>query len=284
MNTVALNAIQAAHPEIFARGRRQRRRLVVGAVVTLVYLIFGAWLFDITPARLFGSLGNVWIVIRSMVVWKNVASWDYASIFAGMLETYAMAFLGTLIASIMAFPFAFLGARNVITSVIPHHAARRFLDVMRGIDQLVWALMFVRAVGLGPLAGVLALIASTGGDLGKVYSETVEDADPKPMEGIRSTGANRAQEIRYGLLPQVMPVLLSQTLYMFESNVRSATILGVVGAGGIGLQLSERIRVQYWDQACFIIILIVISVTIIDFISGIIRRRFIGASSAAVRF
>lgn len=273
---IDLAAARLAHPAIFADAARRRRRRLAVLGIVLAYLAFAGWFFDITPDRLFGGLGNMWIVIRSMVIWKDPAGWDYASIFQGMLETVAMAFLGTLLAALLAFPFTFLAARNIVGAALPRHLARRFLDLMRGIDQLVWALVFVRAVGLGPLAGVLALIASSMGDLGKLYSESVEDADRKPIEGVRSTGASRAQELRFGLIPQVLPVLLSQTLYMFEHNVRSATVLGVVGAGGIGLQLSERIRVQYWDQACFIIILIVVAVSLIDMLSGFIRRRFIG--------
>ncbi|SNB78218.1 phosphonate transport system permease protein [Arboricoccus pini] len=276
-----LAAVLAAYPEVFKQAKLRRRQRTAILLVIAAYLLFAAWFFDITPYRLFGGLGNMGIVIRSMVVWKNVATWDYASLFQGMIETIAMAFLGTLLASLLAFPFTFLAARNIVKPVLPRHAARRFLDLMRGVDQLVWALVFVRAVGLGPLAGVLALIASSIGDLGKVYSESVEDIDQKPIEGVRSTGASRAQELRFGLLPQVLPVLLSQTLYMFEHNVRSATVLGIVGAGGIGLQLSERIRVQYWDQACFIIILIVVTVALIDLFAAFVRHRFIGKPVAA---
>jgi phosphonate transport system permease protein len=254
------------------------RKVIVRAAlaVTVAYVAFCIWYFEITFGRLFGGLGNMWIVLRQMVYWKGMASWDYAGIFEGLMQTLAMAFLGTLVGAVLALPFGFLGARNVMKVGLVRQLVRRLMDVLRGIDSLIWALIFVRAVGLGPLAGVLAIMVTDVGTFGKLYAEAVENTDRKPIEGVRSTGAGPLQELRFGALPQVLPVFLSQVLYLFESNTRSATILGVVGAGGIGLQLSERIRVQYWDQAAFIIVLVLITVAIIDTISRLIRERFIG--------
>jgi phosphonate transport system permease protein len=272
----AIATARSRCPAAFAPPGRQAFWWRAGLLATLVYVAFCIWYFDITLARLFGGLGNMWIVLRQMVVWKDMASWDYGGILNGLLETLAMAFLGTFVAAILALPFGFLGARTVVRFGLLRHLVRRFLDVLRGIDSLIWALVFVRAVGLGPLAGVLAIMVSDTGTLGKLYAEAVENLDSKPREGVRSTGAGPLQELRFGALPQVLPVFLSQVLYMFESNTRSATILGVVGAGGIGLQLSERIRVQYWDQAAFIILLVLVTVTVIDTLSRAIRERFIG--------
>jgi len=254
---------------------KQRRQLLVAGGV-LAYVAFCLVYFDVTFERLFGGLDKMLIVIRQMVIWKDFASWDFAGIFRGLLETLAMAFLGTLVAALLAVPIGFLGARNVVRFGPLRQVVRRVLDVLRGIDQLIWALVYVRAVGLGPLAGVLAIMTSDTGTIGKLYAEAVENIAKEPLEGVRASGAGPLQVYRFGALPQLMPVFLSLWLYMLESNTRSATILGVVGAGGIGLQLSERIRVQYWDQAAFIILVILVTVAIIDTLSRFIRERFIG--------
>jgi phosphonate transport system permease protein len=192
-----------------------------------------------------------------------------------ILETLAMAFIGTLAASLAAIPLGFLGAKNVIPSGAFHFGLRRLFDGIRGVDSLIWALVFVNVVGLGPFAGILAIAVSDTGTLAKLFAEAIENVDNRPIEGVRSSGANRIQIMRLGILPQVFPVLLSNSLYYFESNTRSATILGVVGAGGIGLQLSDRIRVNNWDEASFIICLILITVFLIDTLSKEIRIRFI---------
>jgi phosphonate transport system permease protein len=188
-----------------------------------------------------------------------------------------MAFLGTLFAALIALPFGFLGARNVVTSAIIHFSLRRVFDCLRGIDTLIWALVFVNVVGLGPFAGILAIIVSDHGTFAKLFAEAIENIDRKQVEGVRSTGASEIEVMRFGILPQVIPVILSQTLYYFESNTRSATILGIVGAGGIGLQLADRIRVNNWDEACLIIIMILITVSIIDHLSKLVRLRIIQA-------
>lgn len=268
--------LRARFPDVIDLDPRRLwlQRLVVAG--TLGYLVLCCWVFDITFARLFGGLDKMWIVIRSMVVWKDVATWDFAGIFQGLAETLGMAFLGTFVATLFAMVLGFVAARNVVPNRIVHHLVRRFLDLLRGVDTLIWALVFVRAVGLGPLAGVLSIMVSDTGTLSKLYSEAVENVDRRPIEGVRSTGASNLKLYRFGFLPLVLPVFLSTSLYWFESNTRSATILGIVGAGGIGMQLSERMKVQYWDQACFIILLILVTVMIIDVISKWIRMNLIG--------
>ena len=140
---------------------------------------------------------------------------------------------------------------------------------------LIWAIIYVRAFGLGPFAGLLSIFTADVGTLGKLFSEATDNADKKQIEGITATGSNKSSIIRYGLIPQIFPIFISQSLYFFESNTRSAVILGVVGAGGIGLQLTERMKAQYWDQTLFIIVLILIMVAIIDSISRAIRKRII---------
>ena len=271
-----IRAAAERFPDVFHKSARMvwgRRALVVA---TLGYFAFCIWAFDITVERLFGGLHKMGHVLYSMVFWKDFLSWDFSGILIGLGETVGMALLGTTIASLFAIALGFVAAKNVVPNRIVHHLVRRFLDLLRGVDTLIWALVFVRAVGLGPLAGVLSIIVSDTGTLSKLYSEAVENVDRKPIEGVRSTGASHMQRYRFGFLPQVMPVFLSMSLYWFESNTRSATILGIVGAGGIGMQLSERMKVQYWDQAAFIILLILITVAIIDTLSKWIRMRLIG--------
>uniref|UniRef100_UPI00135B6EDC phosphonate ABC transporter, permease protein PhnE n=1 Tax=Geminicoccus flavidas TaxID=2506407 RepID=UPI00135B6EDC len=251
-------------------------RLKTAAVsFCLLYGLFCLWLFDVTWQRLTAGLGRITVVLGQMLVWNDFWSWDFAGIFTGLGQSLAMAFLGTLLASLVALPLAFLAAQTVVRPALPRHLVRRLFDLLRGVDQLIWALVFVRALGLGPLPGLLAIFTSDVGTLGKLYSEALENVDRRQIEGVRATGASRLQIYRYGFLPQVFPVFLSQTLYFIESNTRSATVLGVVGAGGIGLQLSERMKVQYWDQAAFIILLILVTVAVVDQISARIRRRFI---------
>lgn len=268
--------IRNRFPTLFDDGLAARARRLAPWAIAFVYILFCFWLFDISLQKLVTGLDRMWIVVRQMVVWQGFWTWDFQSIFHGLLETLAMAFLGTVLASLLAVPLGFLAARNIVRFGFLRHTVRRFLDILRGVDQLIWALMYVRAMGLGPLAGVLAIATSDTGTLAKVYSEAIENVDKKQMEGVKATGASPLQLYRFGAIPQLMPVFLSLSLYWFESNTRSATILGIVGAGGIGLQLSERMRANLWDQAAFIILVILVTVAIIDTLSRIIRERFIG--------
>ncbi len=246
----------------------------LGAAAALAWVLALCVWFDITPGRIWRGASGLMVILRQMVPPSPGDQWQ--DILRGLAESVAMAFLGTLTAAVVAIPLGFLGARNVVVNALAHFSLRRVFDGFRGMDQLIWALAFVRAVGLGPLAGVLALFAAEVAVLAKLYAEAIENADPRQQEGIVAAGGSRLQAIRYGLLPQVLPVLFAQALYAFESNVRSASILGVVGAGGIGLQIAERIKVRYWDQVAFIIILILITVGVIDFLSSKVRRRLIG--------
>jgi phosphonate transport system permease protein len=209
-------------------------------------------------------------------------SWAQAMTYLHALgETLSIALLGTLGGALLAFPAALLAARNVVANRIIHFLARRSLDTVRGIDTLIWALIWVGVVGLGPFAGILALVCSDFGTFGKLFSEAIEAADKKPVEGIQAAGGNHLHGVRFGLLPQVIPILLSQLLYYFESNTRSATIIGIVGAGGIGLQLAEQIRVLEWQKVSFLILLILIAVSAIDWMSGRLRFAIIGRRTIA---
>ena len=268
-----IDAVRAAHPDVFPDRRSALIRWAPWALA-LAYLLWSLWFFEF--GKLFDSSDRVLRLLSSIVNWQDMATWNYGAIYSAILETVAMAFLGTFLASLGALAVGFLAAKNVVRLAAPRHAVRRVLDVFRGIDQLVWALVFVRAVGLGPLAGVLAIFISDLGTLSKLYSEAIENVDKKEIEGIRATGAGPLKLIRYGYIPQVAPVFLSQSLYFFESATRSATILGVVGAGGIGMIIIERFRATLYDQVAFVVLNVLIVVAIIDFLSGRLRGILIG--------
>ena len=196
------------------------------------------------------------IYVREMVVTLHIAVW------------------GTLLAVVAAVPMGLMCSSNVAPAWL-FQPMRRLMDACRAINEMVFAMLFIVAVGLGPFAGVLALAVHTMGTLAKLYSEAVEAIDPRPVEGIRATGAHKLVEIVYGVIPQVMPLWLSFTLYRFESNVRSASVVGMVGAGGVGVVLFEVIRGFQYAQTCAVLIILAVSVTLIDLASASLRNRFI---------
>ncbi|MEI6383489.1 MAG: phosphonate ABC transporter, permease protein PhnE [Betaproteobacteria bacterium] len=191
-----------------------------------------------------------------------------------MVVTLQIALWGTALAVVAAVPMGLLSASN-ISPVWVYQPVRRLMDACRSINEMVFAMLFIVAVGLGPFAGVLALFVHTTGTLSKLFSEAVEAIDPRPVEGIRATGAHKLAEIAYGVIPQVMPLWLSYSLYRFESNVRSASVVGMVGAGGIGVILFEVIRSFEYRQTCAVLIMLIVIVSIIDLMSSAIRKRFI---------
>jgi phosphonate transport system permease protein len=196
-------------------------------------------------------------------------------IYAGeMIVTVQIAIWGTVLAVIAAVPMGLASASNLAPPWV-YQPVRRLMDACRAINEMVFAMLFIVAVGLGPFAGVLALAVHTTGTLAKLFAEAVEAMDPRPVEGIRATGAHKLVEIAYGVLPQVMPLWLSFTLYRFESNVRSASVVGMVGAGGIGVVLYEAIRGFQYAQTCAVLLILVVCVTLIDLASAVLRQRFI---------
>lgn len=191
-----------------------------------------------------------------------------------MIITLHIALWGTVLAIIFAIPFGLMSADNIAPAWL-YQPVRRLMDASRAINEMVFAMLFVVAVGLGPFAGVMALFIHTTGVLAKLFSEAVEAIDPRPAEAVRATGANKLEEILYGVIPQVLPLWISYSLYRFEANVRSATVVGMVGAGGIGVILWESIRGFSFQQTCAVMIVIIICVVIIDLISQRLRKAFI---------
>ncbi|MFM7305124.1 MAG: phosphonate ABC transporter, permease protein PhnE [Alphaproteobacteria bacterium] len=242
----------------------------------LLLLIGGLWRMDASPERIFNGLTKLgWLVA---LMWPPSPGGVLPELLMSLLESLAMAFLGTVLAVVVALPLALLGAGNVIGNVLLRFSVRRLYDGLRGIDTLIWALIFVAAVGMGPFAGILALAVPDIGTLSKLFSEALESADRRQVEAVRAAGANRVLAVRLGLIPQVAPVMLSQILYTLESNARSSTVLGIVGAGGIGLALADRIRINNWDEVAFIVLLILAMVAAIDFVSRRLRLKIIRAT------
>ena len=179
-------------------------------------------------------------------------------------------------AAIVALPLSFLAARNFTPLGPLRFAARRVFDFIRGVDGLIWTIVLSRAFGPGPMTGAIAIAITDAGSFGKTFSEALENIDEKQVDGIRSTGANGLQRARFGVLPQITPVLLSQVLYSLESNTRSATVIGAIVGGGIGLLLTQAIITQKdWEEVAYYMVLIVLMVMAMDSLSGWLRRRLI---------
>jgi phosphonate transport system permease protein len=207
--------------------------------------------------------------------WTN-DMWHHGDVAGAIFETVLMAFLGTMGAAIVALPLAFLAARNMMPFASLRFGIRRVFDFVRGVDGLIWTIILSRAFGPGPLTGTLAILITDIGSFGKLMSEALENIDEKQVEGIRSTGASAPQRARFGVIPQVTPVLLSQILYHLESNTRSATVIGAIVGGGIGLLLTQAIITQKdWEEVAYYITLIVLMVMAMDSLSGWLRRKLI---------
>mgnify|MGYP001798138391 CR=1 FL=1 len=209
--------------------------------------------------------------------WWNNAMWRHKDVAWAIGETILMAFLGTMGAAIIALPLAFMAAKRFSPVMMLRAATRRVFDFVRGVDALIWTVVLARAFGPGPLTGALAILITDTGTFGKIFSEALENVDQKQIEGVESTGAKPLQRYRFGVIPQVVPVLLAQILYFLESNTRSATIIGAITGGGIGLMLTQAIQTQKdWEEVAYYIVLIVVMVMFMDWFSGWLRGKLIG--------
>ena len=245
----------------------RRAVLFVGAVV------FGwlVWDTGADPVRL--ARGAPWMVefVRRMLPPDPRV---LPSALTGALVTVEIALLGTTVAAVLALPLGFLSARNVAPPAV-FYPARTVLNFFRSVDTLVYALVFVAAVGLGPFPGVLAVVAYTTTSLAKLYSEAIEGIDPGSMDAVTATGATRLQVLRYGVLPQVLPLFLSYVLYRLETNIRAATVLGFVGAGGIGFYLQTYLRMIDYSAASTVLLVTIVMVVVIDALSSRLRARLV---------
>ena len=196
-----------------------------------------------------------------------------------LFETFNMALLATIIGSSIALILSFLAAKNTAPNLLTYFITRRVLEFFRGVPEIIFAILFVWALGVGPIAGIIAMIIHTTGALGKLFSEVHENSDDKPIEALKSSGGNWLSEMKFGLIPQVLPNLISYILLRFEINIRASTILGFVGAGGIGQELYLVINFNYYEEVSAIILLIIFTVISIDLFSGYLRKNIIEANN-----
>jgi phosphonate transport system permease protein len=241
------------------------------ALTVLLALAFGAaaQVIELRPLELLRDAGNIARFLRGYLNPSFTHVGEYAW---QCLVTVCIALWGTLLAVVIAIPLGLCGARNLAPHPLVYLAARRVMDVLRAVNEFVFALMFVTAVGLGPFAGMLALGLHTGGVLGKLLSETVESIDPGQVEGVSAAGATGLQTIAFGVVPQVLPNFVSYVLLRFESDIRSASVIGMVGGGGIGFYLWDTIRAFNDREAATVILLIVAMVMCVDVVSSRVRR------------
>ncbi|MEO3472580.1 phosphonate ABC transporter, permease protein PhnE [Roseomonas sp. CAU 1739] len=283
--------------EAFQAARRQKRQqALLGGAILLACLLVAAWVSEAYPATLWAGLPRIGEYFA-----KILPDLRWASLFAGaetegsiafwlyrlpewsllILETANMAALATLMGSAAALLLAFPAARNITPSPLAYHLARRSLEAMRTVPEIVYALIFVWAFGIGPLAGILAIAVHSAGANGKLFAEAIENADLKSWEGVASAGGSWAHGCRFAVLPQVLPNIISYLLLRFEVNIRSASVIGFVGAGGIGEELYKVISFNYYEEISAIVLLIVLTVSCVDLISERLRHAAIGRLETA---
>ena len=240
-----------------------------GAIAAL--FLWSAWATEVSAARMVEGVPFMLDFLRRMMP-PDLSVLGQA--LTGAIQTLEIAIVGTGVSALLALPVGFAAARNVAPPWL-FYAARSVLNVFRAIDTLVYALFFVAAVGLGPFPGVLAVVAYTATVLAKLYSEAIEAIDPGPVEAVAATGASRLQVLRWGVLPQIVPLFLSFTLYRFETNIRAAAILGFVGAGGIGFYIQTYLRTLNYPAASAVLLVLIAMVMLVDFASSRIRARLV---------
>jgi len=239
--------------------------------VILAFFLWSAWATEVSLSRSIDGVPFVLDFLRRMLP-PDPSVLGHA--LRGATQTLQIAIVGTGIAAILALPVGFLAARNVSPPWL-FYAARSILNMFRAVDTLVYALIFVAAVGLGPFPGVLAVVAYTATVLGKLYSEAIESIDPGPVEAVAATGASQLQLLRWGILPQLVPQFLSFTLYRLETNIRAAAILGFVGAGGIGFYIQTYLRMLNYPAASTVLLVLIALVMVVDFASSRLRARLV---------
>lgn len=274
--------------------RRQRRRFWLATLVALALIGVSGWVADVDPLKLWDRGGNFFGYFDRVLtleggthagqrVWHDPAEWFWGldDWLVKLGDTLLIAYVGTLLGVTGAFLLGMLAAANLVHSLPLRWLVKRFLEFCRTVPEIVFALLFVVAFGLGPLPGVLALAIHTLGALGKQFSEVVENIDMKPVEGAVASGASWTEMARFAVLPQVLPGFLSYSLLRFEINVRGASVLGFVGAGGIGQDLIEAIRKFYYNDVGALLVLIILTVVVIDTLTSMLRRRLLETETRA---
>jgi len=278
LSAAGVASIKQQHPHLFAAQRRYLRLLALSAVVVVIYYLLFFRFYGISFQQLTHGCAEIGKYFIRMFVWQNFSQWPLMYYFTQIAITLAIVFAGTVTASLLALPLSFLAARNVMSTPVLRPISliiRRIMDVLRGLDMAIWGLIFVRAVGMGPLAGVLAIIMQDLGLLGKLFAEGHEAVERSPSRGLRALGANPLQTHRFGIFTQSFPTFLALSLYQIESNTRSAAVLGFVGAGGVGLVYAENMRLWNWDVVMIITLILVEIVMTMDKISSMLRAKYI---------
>lgn len=272
-----LDVCRQQHQDIFSQQKRYLNKLAIVGVAIVVFYVFFFAQFGITSQVFVNGSQQLMRYFSNMFIWKDFANWPFSYYYSQILVTLAIVFGGTITASLVALPLSFFASRNIMTGpfAIIAYAIRKFFDVLRGIDMAIWGMIFVRAIGMGPLAGVLAIFIQDLGLLGRLYAEGHEAADEKPSRGLTALGAVGLQKHRFGIFTQSFPTFLALSLYQIESNTRSAAVLGFVGAGGIGLVYAENMRLWNWDVVTFITLNLVVIVMVMDMISAKLRQKYI---------
>ncbi len=278
-----ISALEAVYNAAVSRRRLRFAAGLVGFVALLFLAGFGA---EVAPKTFVEKIGNfsgyfdrILNLDTGQRVWTDPAEWfwGWQKWLKLLAETLLLSYVGTTIGAVGAFGMSFFAAANLSPHPAVRFITRRLLEFCRTVPSIVFALIFVIAFGLGPMAGVLAIAIHSIGALGKLYSEQAENIDMKPLEGVRSTGASWLSSIRFAVLPQVMPGFASYTLLRFEINVREASVMGFVGAGGIGQELVVAVRKFFYSDVSAILLMIIVTVFVIDICTGWLRGRLFGA-------
>ncbi|MBA0185089.1 phosphonate ABC transporter, permease protein PhnE [Pectobacterium versatile] len=273
-----VDQLKKQHPDLFRIQPRYLRRIALLVLAVTLYYLFFFQTFGISWQQWVNGSAQLGRYFLHMFVWHDFLNWPFRYYLSQIAITLSIVFAGTITATCIALLLSFFAARNIMQRRGLRPIAllvRCLLDMMRGIDMAIWGLIFVRAVGLGPLAGLLAIVMQDIGLLGKLYAEGHEAVERSPGRGLSALGANALQKHRFGIFTQSFPIILALSLYQIESNTRSAAVLGFVGAGGIGLVYAENMRLWNWDVVMFITLILVAIVMVMDGISSWLRKRYI---------
>lgn len=262
----------ARHDAVLAEYGKTRRRLVIEAgAVLLVVLIASAYVKLLDFPTLARGVPAIFAIMRESFPpdFSDALSW-----WKPLIDTLAMSIAGTAIAVFLSLPLAFLAARNTSPHPVVFHCARTLLNGLRSVPELIMGITFVAAVGFGALPGVLALGLHSVGMVGKFFAESIEHVDEEPVEAAHATGATTLQVLYHAVLPQVLPQFAAVAIYRWEYNFRASTVIGMVGAGGIGFELMSSLRILQYQQVSAIMLVILVMVIIVDWFSGLLRRKF----------
>lgn len=244
----------------------------VGLLVCFAFFSHGLWISELTPLRIWQGFFRLWDFLDQALPPNPTR---LGSVIRSTLETFEMALVGTVFGALLSLPLSILAAKNTTPHPWIFSVSRSFVTLLRVIPDLIWGLIFIIVVGLGPAAGIMALTVDTMGFCGKFFAERIEEIEPGPVEALRAIGASEASIVMGAIFPATLPSFVASTLFALESSVRSAVVLGLVGAGGIGVELSTSMQLLRYDEALMVIIVIFVVVLLVEQVSSVIRKRII---------